>query len=280
MATTYLFVPGNSDHKVRKALSSGSDAVILDLEDSVPDDEKAAAREAVARAVRQLGPRPGPQLWVRVNGAGSEEFERDVTAIPWDRAYGVVLPKAEEPDAVRLLAAAGARRVLLLVESVAGLSRLGQVVGAASAVERVAIGTWDLALDLGLLTLDDPDESDLIWQLRGEVVVESRRLGLRAPIDGVCANFHDDEGLRAVCLRALRMGFAGKLLVHPHQIPVARSVFAPDPQKLAFAREVVAAYEEAAREGRGAVQVRGQAVDRPMVERARALLARWEEDVP
>lgn len=277
MASTYLFVPGNSEHKVQKALTSGSDAVILDLEDSVPDEEKAAAREAVARLLRQHGPRPGTQLWVRVNSAGSEEFELDVKAIPWDQAHGVVLPKAGDANAVRLLSAAGARRVLLLVESATGLTGLGQLVAAASAVERAAIGTWDLALDLGLVALDDPDESELIWQLRGHMVLESRRLGLRPPIDGIYANFQDDEGLREACRRALRMGFAGKLLIHPRQIPVARAVFAPDPEKLAFAREVVTAYEEAAREGRGAVQVRGRAVDRPMVERARALLARWEE---
>lgn len=277
MASTYLFVPGNSERKVQKALTSGSDAVIVDLEDSVPDHEKVAAREAVVRLLGQYDSPLSTQLWVRVNAAGSKEFELDVKAIPWDRVYGVVLPKAEDPDAVRLLAEAGARRVLLLVESVVGLARLAHLAAAAPVVERAAIGTWDLATDLGLLALDDPDESELIWYLRGQVVVESRRLGLRPPIDGIYANFQDDEGLRVVCGRAVRMGFAGKLLIHPRQVPVARAVFAPDPEKLAFAREVVTAYEEAAREGRGAVQVRGRAVDRPMVERARALLARWEE---
>ncbi len=275
MAFTYLFAPANNERKLEKALGSGSDAVIIDLEDSVPDTEKEAARQQAARLLRQHGPLPGPQLWVRVNGASTSEFSLDVEAIPWDRAYGAVLPKAEDPGAVRLLSGHGVRRVLLLIESVAGMGRLPDLVAAAPVVLRAALGTWDMALDLGLVAVDDPDESELMWQLRGQLVVESRRLGLAPPVDGIYARFNDDEGLQSVCRRALRMGFAGKLLIHPRQIPVARAVFGPDPEAVEFAREVVSAYEQAVREGRGAVQVRGRAVDRPMVERAKALLARW-----
>ena len=279
MAVTYLFVPANDARKVEKALASGSDAVILDLEDSVPQSDKEAARQAVA-GLLQSRPLPGGvEIWVRVNGPGTAHFREDVDGVPWDRVHGAVLPKAEEPEAIEALTLAGARRVLPLVESVQGLAGLARL-AAVPGVERAAIGTWDLALDLGLVAVDDPDESELIWQLRGQMVVESRRLGLRAPVDGIYANFQDDEGLREVCRRAMRMGFGGKLLIHPRQIPVARAVFGPDPEALAFAREVVAAYEQAVREGRGAVQVRGRAVDRPMVERARALLARWREAGP
>lgn len=276
MAVTYLFAPANNERKLQKALGSGSDAVIVDLEDSVPDTEKEAARQQAARLLREHGPLPGPQLWVRVNGASSSQFSLDVEALPWDRAYGAVLPKAEDPDAVRLLSGRGVRRLLLLIESVAGLGRLPDLVAAAPAGLRLALGTWDLSVDLGLFAVDDPDESELIWQLRGHLVLESRRLGLAPPVDGIYARFDDDEGLQSVCRRALRMGFAGKLLIHPRQIPVARAVFGPDPEAVDFAREVVSAYEQAAREGRGAVQVRGRAVDRPMVERAKALLARWD----
>ncbi|HEY8485884.1 MAG TPA: CoA ester lyase [Limnochordales bacterium] len=273
MAVTYLFVPAVDGRKVQKALTCGADAVILDLEDSVPDSEKERARQAAA-AVAQQGLPDGVQVWVRVNGPAGPHFAEDLRHVPWAGFHGAVLPKAEDPAAVAALYRAGARRILPIVESVQGLSALPALARAAG-VERVAVGTWDLALDLGLVSVEDPDASELIWQLRGQVVVESRRLGLAPPVDGIYAHFQDDEGLRAACERALRMGFAGKLLIHPRQVPIARQVFTPAEDALAFAREVVQAYEQAAREGRGAVQVRGRAVDLPMVERARALLSRW-----
>lgn len=311
MATTYLFVPAHDARKVARALGSGSGAVILDLEDAVPEEEKERARQAVAELLARqrlpLGfgglstgqqalsggegqmavdsPRTSPaetvqrttELWIRVNGFQGPYFAEDVASVDWSRATGAVIPKAEDPSAVAALEAAGVRRILLLIESVAGFAALPSMVGVGSRVERIAVGTWDLALDLGLVAVDDPDESDLIWQMRGHAVIESRRLGLRPPIDGIYARFQDDNGLREACRRALRIGFGGKLLIHPRQIAVAQSVFTPDTAAVESAHEVVAAYKKALREGRGAVQVRGQAVDKPVVERALALLARWED---
>lgn len=280
MATTYLFVPAHDSRKVDRALRSGSGAVILDLEDAVPDEEKGRARLAVAGLLAGRGlpaGRAGTEVWVRVNGFQGPHFAEDTASVDWSLVAGAVLPKAEDPRAVAALESAGARRVFLLIESVAGFASLPSMAGAGSRVERIAVGTWDLALDLGLVAVEDPDESDLIWQMRGHAVIESRRLGLRPPIDGIYARFQNDDGLRRACQRALRMGFGGKLLIHPRQIPVAREVFTPDPAAVEHAREVVAAYQVALREGRGAVQVRGQAVDRPVVERAMALLARWED---
>lgn len=280
MTVTYLFVPAHEGRKVEKALSSQSDAVILDLEDGVPDAEKGAARAAVARILdgRQAWTRP--ETWIRVNDSAGPQFAEDLTAIDWDRATGAVVPEAEDPDAVERLASAGARRLVLLIESVRGFDMLVSLVGATPRVsKRLAIGTWDLACDLGLFAVDDPDDSELMWQLRGRLVVESRRLGLNAPIDGIYARLDDAEGLRRVCQRAARMGFTAKLLIHPAQIAPARAVFAQDEDALQFAREVIAAYEQALGEGRGVVRVRARAVDRPMVAKARAVLAREETSV-
>ncbi len=271
MAVSYLFVPVTDHHKVEKALASESDAVILDLEDGIPEESKGAARETIRQLTNSLSPQAHGEVWVRLNGADTSHFNPDVRAIDWTHVTGAVLPKAEENAAVRLLEEV-APRILLTIESVVGLSRI-PVMASSPKVERVAIGTWDLMLDLGLLRVDDPDDSELIWQLRGQLVVQSRLLGLKPPIDGIYARFDDDTGLRAVCQRALRMGFAGKLVIHPRQIAVVREVFRPDPETLEFAREVIQAYEEAVRKGLGVARVRGQAVDRPMVERARTLLA-------
>ncbi len=206
IAVTYLSVPAHEQKKVDKAMASGSQAVILDLEDSVPYQEKEAAREGVRRLLKIEFVPIGLELWVRVNGAGSPHFEEDVRAVDWARVAGAVLPKAEEAASVRFLEEAGARRVILLIVSVLGLSALPTLVASTTRVERVAPGTWDLVLDLGdlgLLAEDDPDGSELIWQIRGQIALESRRLRLKPPIDGIYARFNDEGGLRTVCERAL-----------------------------------------------------------------------------
>jgi citrate lyase subunit beta/citryl-CoA lyase len=271
MTTTFLFVPAHEPRKVASALRSASDAVILDLEDGVPADRKADARAAVVAQFETMADQATPDVWVRVN-TSVDLFEEDVSAVPWSRVAGAVLPKTELTDRVRAIEAAGAGRILLMIESAAGLEKLGAVVAAASRVERLAIGTWDLMLDLGILAVDDPDACDLIWQVRGELVLRSRQLGLLPPVDGIYQRLDDEAGLRAVCTRAARLGFGGKLLVHPRQVPVVRSVFTIADDRLALAREIVEAYEQALTAGRGAVQVRGLMVDAPVVERAHALL--------
>jgi citrate lyase subunit beta/citryl-CoA lyase len=271
MSITYLFVPGSEERKVRKALASDADAVILDLEDAVPAAEKDAARAKVAAVIDALPAGIGREIWVRVNGA-APEFDADVDGIDWSRISGAFLPKAEHPHHLERLARAGVRSIVPLIESARGLNVLADLVHACNHVARLAIGTWDLALDLGLVAIDDPDDSELIWQIRGQLVVESRALGLTSPVDGVCAALHDDDRLRRVCTRVRQLGFGGKLLIHPDQVAVARDVFGVDLDRLAFAREVVAAYEAAQAEGRGAIQVRGRMIDRVMVDRALALL--------
>ena len=183
---------------------------------------------------------------------------------------------AEDPALLRRLQAAGAKQLMPQIETAAGFGALPQLADVA-AVSRFAIGTFDLALDLGLLAVNDPDDAELIWQLRGTLTVESRRLGVAPPIDGVYARLEDDEGLRAVCERAFRLGYAGKMIVHPRQDAIVRSVFKPDAEELAFAREVVEGYDRALLAGRGALQVQGRLVDRPIAARARALLARWPD---
>ena len=268
---TFLFAPAHEPRKTAKALASSSPAVILDLEDAVPGDQKAAARDAAARILAEPLSADGPAVWVRINGT-DPDFERDLAAIDWSRAAGVVLPKVEDPERVIQAERAGARSVLALIESAAGLGAVERVATQATRVSRLAIGTYDLALDLRLWAIDDPDDSELIWQLRGELVVQSRRFGLPPPIDGICARLSDNAAFERVCRRAAAMGYGGKLLIHPSQIETARSVFTPDPAALASARRLLDAYAAATAEGRGAARFDGRLIDRPMVERARALL--------
>jgi citrate lyase beta subunit len=269
---TYLFVPATEDRKVAKAMQSEADAVILDLEDSIADDMKDSARDHLAGYLRASQPAARPQVWVRVN-SNEPIFTADVKAIPWDKVYGAVLPKAENAKSIHRLRGAGVKRVLPIVESANGFSALARLVEAGN-VERFAIGTWDLAIDIGIVAVR-PDDSELIWQLRGDLVLASRQLDLPPPVDGVHAQFDDDEGLRTLSERAHRMGFTAKLLIHPRQIPIVNAVLRPDDRVLEHARAVVHIYEDAIRAGRGAVQLNGEMVDRPVVERARALLRRY-----
>jgi citrate lyase subunit beta/citryl-CoA lyase len=269
---TYLFVPAHESRKVAKALASDSDAVILDLEDGVPDSEKAAARCVVRDRLAAPGLPAQKEIWVRVNGFG-DALSQDLAAVNWSSVTGAVVAMAEGAEPLRMLTESGARRLIPLIETVAGLSALGEL-AAVPGVERFALGTFDLVVDLGLPVVSDPDDAELVWQVRGTLVIESRRLGLSPPVDGVYAAIENDEGLRSVCERVRRLGFKGKLVIHPRQIPIVRSVFTPTHEELQFAREVVAAYDAALAEGRGAVRVRGRMIDRPIAARARALLAR------
>jgi citrate lyase subunit beta/citryl-CoA lyase len=273
-ASTYLFVPANEVRKVASAFQSGSDAVILDLEDSVPEANKDAARRVIPDLVRTYRIGEQPRVWIRVN-ADKANLMADVRAIDWSLVEGAIVPKAENADLLSYVEAAGAKRLIPLVETVTGFSALSALAGIRG-VSQFAIGTFDLALDLGLLAVSDPDEAELMWQLRGTLTIESRRLGLAAPIDGVYARLDDDDGLRSVSRRAVRLGYGGKLIVHPRQIPIVRSVFEPSREELQFARDVLTMSDRAELAGRGAIQFGGRMIDRPAISRARALLARWD----
>ena len=274
-ALTYLFVPASEERKVTKALASEADAIILDLEDGVADSAKPSARRLLRDALASWRAGTRAEVWVRVNGS-DPLLADDIACVDWPGVTGAVLPMAERSEPLHRLRAAGAARLLPLVETAAGLDALQQL-ATVEGVERFAIGTYDFALDIGLLAVADPDDVELIWQVRGDLVVKSRQLKLQPPIDGVYGRIDDEAGFRAVCERARRIGFGGKLLIHPRQIAIARETFTPTAADLQFAREIVAAYDAAVAERRGAIRVRGRMIDRPMVVRARALLSRWAE---
>lgn len=275
MPATYLFVPAHEDRKVRKALASAADAVILDFEDAVPTDRKEDARNAVVRLAGEGALNvTAPEVWVRVNGRETPYFEADVAAVPWAAVRGAALPKVEAVEPLDVLAAHGVTRILIQIESMAGYAALPALGSRAHLIEHAALGTWDLSLDLGLPDGEDPDDSEVIRHLRCELVVQSRRHGIRPPVDGVYARLSDDAGFRASCLRSHRLGFGGRLLIHPNQIASANEVYQPGPAEIAQAEAVIAAAAQAAAEGRGALRVNDRMVDRPVIDRARALLER------
>lgn len=259
---SYLFVPGNRPDRFEKALGSEADAVILDLEDAVPDGSKAEAREAIAVWLD-----PDRPVYVRVNGAATEWFEDDLEAVVRPGLAGIVLPKAETPDEI---SGVGARisegaSVLPLLETAAGVWD-ARALAESPRVERLAFGSIDFQLDAGI----DGEAEELLYA-RSRLVLASRVAGILPPLDGVTAALDDPDRLAADVDRARRLGFGGKLCIHPRQVEAVNQRFAPSETEVSWARRVLEAAEAA---GTGAVRFEGEMIDRPVVERARRILAR------
>jgi citrate lyase subunit beta/citryl-CoA lyase len=262
-ARSYLFVPADRPERYAKALASGADTVIVDLEDAVAASAKEGARAALA-AWLDGG---GSGIAVRINDAASPEFDADLAIAAHPGVSAIVVAKAERSaDLARVRAAAPAAALLPLIETAAGIDRLREIAHAPG-VQRLCFGSIDLQLDLGIEESGDGSE---LLAFRSALVLASRLAGLEAPVDGVSTAIDDAGALDADTRRARRLGFGAKLCIHPRQVAVVHAAFAPSPAELAWAERVVAA--SAASAG-GAVAVDGRMVDRPVLLRALALLA-------
>jgi len=264
-ARSFLFAPGNDERKLGKALGAGADVVIADLEDAVPEAEKASARALTAA---MLADASGETLCVaRVNGAGTPWAADDVAALADVGLDAVVLPKATSAD-VAAVAHLGIP-VVAIVETPAGL-RGAYELAATPPVAALMLGAVDLGFALGLTPRTDGLE---LLHARSSLVVDSAAAGLRGPVDRVWTAIGDEEGLANDCKLGRSLGFRGKACIHPAQVEVVNDAFSPSANELAYARDVVAAYDDAAAHGRGAVALNGEMIDLPVVERARQLLA-------
>ncbi|NLD67226.1 MAG: CoA ester lyase [Limnobacter sp.] len=265
VARSYLFVPGNRPERFEKALNSGADALIVDFEDAVPPQDKAAARSAAADWLARQS-RGDTQLLVRINAADTEWFADDLVACAHPALDGIVLPKAESVDQLAKLADRFGERVLLLplIETARGFARAGEL-AAASAVQRLVFGTIDFQLDLGI----EGDELELLY-FRSQLVLLSRLAGIAAPVDGVTTSLDDEVQIHADAQRGRRLGFGAKLCIHPRQLAAVHRAYRPSAEEVAWARRVV----EAADAAQGAaVALDGKMVDRPVILKAREILA-------
>lgn len=259
-ARALLFVPGNRPERFAKAAAAGADVVVVDLEDAVPAGEKEGAREAVAAWLGDGALPHGMGAAVRVNAVGTPWHEADVAAVA-GHAAAVVLPKAEPGEALESLAAR--TPVVALVETATGILDAREVAGVPGVV-RLAIGTFDLAVELGV----DPLDREALLAARSAVVLASAVAGLPGPVDGVRAAIDDDAGLHEEATAARRLGYAGKLCIHPRQVPTVLGVFRPTDEEAAWARSVLAAVDP----GTGVARVDGAMVDKPVLDRARRIL--------
>ncbi len=274
-----LFAPGNHPRKVEKVFGVGADAVILDLEDAVAIDEKVAARQAVLEALKKPRPCKG---YVRVNALDTPFCYGDLLAVVGRWLDGVVLPKAE--SAAHALTVdwlltqlererdlpAGGIDLIPIIETGRGVAAVKEIAGSGPRVKRLAFGAADYTRDIGMRwTLE---ESELA-PTRATIVLASRVAGIEPPIDTPFLHVgkHRDSLHRTTEL-ARDIGFQGKLCIHPEQIDPVNRVFTPTEKEIAEARKIVEAFAAAEAGGSASIQVDGQFVDYPIVEKAKRTL--------
>lgn len=284
---TFLFTPGNHARRVEKALTLGADAVILDLEDAVAVGEKAQTRKVVVEALSQ----PHKcKAYIRVNAIGTPWCLGDLMEVIQPGLDGIVLPKVESAADLRTIdwlitnlerergLQPGAIDLMPIIETAAGFSRLDRIFGARSLkdysgpwrVKRMAFGAADFTSDVGMTWTAEEGE---LAELRIRLVVASRAAGIEPPIDTVWVRLDDAAGLRASVERSVRLGFQGRMCIHPDQVEVVNQIFTPSPEQVGRAQKIVDAFKQAEASGLAAIQVDGAFVDYPVFYRAERVLA-------
>ena len=289
-----LATPGSNPRMIAKALASDADVVMIDLEDAVAPDAKAAARSTVAEALREGDWRNRPRTF-RMNALDTPWFVHDLIEViegAQGRVDLIVVPKVGRPEDVHTVAtilvsleiAAEAEHPIGLetqIESAAGLAQCEAIAAASSRVEALVFGPGDYAASvrmpqaaIGMPDRWDTDYPGHRWDYPLQrILVAARAAGMRS-IDGPYADFRDHDGFRRSCLTSRALGYDGKWCIHPDQVSIANEVFTPDEAELSWAREVLSANADAEREGRGSFSLNGQMVDAATLRMARSTLSR------
>jgi len=283
-----LFTPGSSEKMLARAPTSGADAALFDLEDSVAAGMKEKARELVREAIGATKAAAGAPaaILVRVNGAESGLLEGDLDAVAVEGLDGIFLPKPESAADIRKADAiltrlerergleGGSVGIIAQIESARGVYCCHEMCVASPRVVGVNFGSAedaDLCRDLGAQWT--PDGLTLLYA-RSKALLDARAAGLPHPTDGVYMRLNDDAGCRADAEIAKRIGYVGKAAIHPRQVPIFNAVFSPKPEEVAYYREMVETFREGERAGLGAVTFQGKMIDLAMARHAERVLAR------
>ena len=274
-----LFVPGNRANMLQKATGSNPDAFVPDLEDSVPADEKTEARNVTAAHLVKLA-QAGARVIPRVNSLDTGLLEEDLAAVVGAHVYGVSVGKISTPADVAavegvletLEARAGLQRghvrLVPWIETALAIVKAYDICTASPRIVGVAFGAEDLTHDMAIERREDDAE---VGYARNVMCVAARAAGVLA-LDTPYFGFRDPEGLQQNAQASRAIGFKGKFAIHPAQVDLINAAFSPSDAEVAHARRVVAAFEEAERQGRGSTSLDGRVVDVPVVKRARDLL--------
>ena len=271
---TYLFAPGNHERQVEKALGLGADVVILDLEDAVAVSEKKSTRGLINKTLKQSR---NCAVFVRVNAYDTEFCYGDICSIVSENLDGIVLPKLESLEDLRSIdwllgnleqergLPNGSIDLMPIIETAVGLVNIREIARADTRVKRLAFGGGDYTRDLGMEWTLKEDE---LLPVRSEMVLASRFGKLEPPVDTVFIHIKEHDAFRSSCSNILRLGFQGKMCIHPDQVPVTNETFTPDPEEVKWSQRVIDEFEKAEKAGIASIQIDGYFVDYPIVEKA------------
>lgn len=282
MLRSILFTPGDDRRKIEKAFTAGADAVTICLEDAVAYSKKEAARETVKEVLKSPAPVP---VFVRINAASSSYILRDLLQVTGLPLAGLMLAKAETAEEVRqvdwLLGLIEDEReiprnttvLIPFIESSGGVLRSYEI-ASCPRVKTLAFGGVDFSQDLGL---GYPAESDGLFYARSRLAVSSQAAKIEPPLDTVFPDIKNTARLTEEAVTAKKLGFQGKLVIHPAQVNPVNDVFSPGAEELAYARKVVEAFNEAEAKGTAVIQLDGKMIEYPIVRRARRILSAYEK---
>lgn len=266
-SSNFLFVPGTRPERFMKALDSGAGAVVLDLEDAVAEEDKEAARDNIRQAWPTFSLEQKRRLVIRSNSPGSKFYSADLILAQELQVACILIPKSESLDQINGAALVLPNTAIIpMIETAMGLHHLNEIANS-NQVLRLALGNLDLQADLGMVC--DAQETEL-QTARYQIVLASRLAQIAPPIDGVTPSTDDLPRITDDAQRAKRMGFGGKLCIHPKQVAIVQAAFMPTEVDIQWAQRVIEA--DRASHG-GAVKLDGKMIDRPVVLLAQKTLA-------
>jgi citrate lyase subunit beta/citryl-CoA lyase len=266
-STNFLFVPGTRPDRFIKALDSGASGVVLDLEDAVPEEDKVSARDAIRTAWPSFSSEQKNRLVIRTNSPGTQFYSADLILAQELQVACLLIPKSESRDQINGAALILPNTAIIpMIETAIGLDQLKEIANS-NQVIRLALGNLDLQVDLGMIC--DRQETEL-QTARYQIVLASRLAQIAPPVDGVTPSTDDIERITDDAERAKRMGFGGKLCIHPKQVSIVKQAFTPTEEEISWAKRVIEA--DLASKG-GAIKLDGRMIDRPVVLLAQRTMA-------
>lgn len=275
-----LFMPGNKQKLLNKIPTVTADAVVLDLEDSVPLAEKSKARELIGNAIKSFG-NEKVKIFVRTNNVNNEIIIEDLNGVVMKGLDGLVLPKIESAGEVRLVSRLlglleeknnlefGSIKLIPTIETALGLLRASDITGSSERVIAISWGAEDYTLDLGIKRTKEGKE---LYFPRALLANTAAAYKVQC-LDTVFTDFNDEDGLIEEVRQIKQLGFHGKYLIHPKQIEPVNRGFMPTEEEISFSKKVVEAFDKAQKENLGVIAVDGKMVDPPVVEKAKRIMA-------
>lgn len=283
---SWMFVPGDRQRMIDKALTLNADAIMMDIEDGVAPAEKENARIQIAAALDRVAERlaadPGfhtPARFVRTNAPGTERMVADFKAAVRPGLEGLVISKVDTIEQVRIVedelgraevaehVPGGSIKLLVAIESPIGLFNAFSIATSSPRIMGLLFGAEDFTREMGLPMRREGEAVDLIYA-RSHLATVAAAAHIQA-VDGVWVDLNDPEGLKRFARQARRLGMTAISIIHPSQIEIANAAFTPTNEDIAYARDVLKAFEDARAKGQGAIAFRGQLLDYPIVDRAR-----------